>query len=64
VIGIIWFCTFMIFRQAPEWDNMEELVWANSFEMGYQKHPPLPTWVLYPLTMIFGKVVWLPYALG
>jgi len=64
VIGMIWFCTFMIFRQAPEWDNMEELVWANSFEMGYQKHPPLPTWVLYPLTMIFGKAVWLPYALG
>ena len=54
----------MIFRQAPEWDNMEELVWANSFEMGYQKHPPLPTWILYPLTLIFGKVVWLPYALG
>ncbi|WP_281970444.1 MULTISPECIES: glycosyltransferase family 39 protein [unclassified Polynucleobacter] len=64
MIGMIWFCTFMIFRQAPEWDNMEELVWANSFEMGYQKHPPLPSWVLYPLTMIFGKVVWLPYALG
>ena len=64
MIGIIWFCTFMIFRQAPEWDNMEELVWANSFEMGYQKHPPLPSWVLYPLTMIFGKVVWLTYALG
>ncbi len=54
----------MIFRQAPEWDNMEELVWANSFELGYQKHPPLPTWVLYPLTLIFGRVTWLPTALG
>ena len=64
MIGMIWFCTYMIFRQAPEWDNMEELVWANSFEMGYQKHPPLPTWLLYPLTIIFGKAVWLPYALG
>jgi hypothetical protein len=30
---------------------MEELVWANRFELGYQKHPPLPTWLLYPLTI-------------
>ena len=64
LIAFIWFFTFMIFRQAPEWDNMEELVWANSFELGYQKHPPLPTWILYPLTLIFGRVIWLPTALG
>ncbi len=43
---------------------MEELVWANSFEWGYQKHPPLPSWMIYPLTMVFGKVMWLPFALG
>ena len=43
---------------------MEELVWANSFEWGYQKHPPFPSWIMYPLTMVFGKVMWLPFALG
>ena len=43
---------------------MEGLVWASSFEWGYQKHPPLPTWVLYPLTIVLGKAVWLTYALG
>jgi hypothetical protein len=43
---------------------MEELVWSNSFEIGYQKHPPLPTWILYPFTMVFGKSMWLPFALG
>ena len=43
---------------------MEELVWANSFEWGYQKHPPLPSWFLYPLTIVFGKMMWLPSALG
>ena len=64
LIGLIWFCSFVIFRQAPEWDNMEELVWANSFELGYQKHPPLPTWLLYPLTLIFGRQMWLTICLG
>jgi 4-amino-4-deoxy-L-arabinose transferase-like glycosyltransferase len=64
LIGFIWFCAFMLARTAPEWDNMEELVWANSFELGYQKHPPLPTWLLYPLTYVFGKQMWLPVMLG
>ena len=54
----------MLIRQAPEWDNMEELVWANSFELGYQKHPPLPTWLLYPLTMVFGREMWVTFFLG
>ncbi|MEI7532298.1 MAG: glycosyltransferase family 39 protein [Betaproteobacteria bacterium] len=64
LISIIWWLSYILFRDAPEWDNMEELVWANSFEIGYQKHPPLPTWILYPLTKVFGKVLWLPIALG
>jgi 4-amino-4-deoxy-L-arabinose transferase-like glycosyltransferase len=63
-IGVIWFISFMVFRSAPEWDNMEELVWANSFEWGYQKHPPFPVWIIYPFTIIFGKAMWLPFALG
>ena len=43
---------------------MEELVWASSFELGYQKHPPLPSWLLYPATLLFGKAVWLTFAMG
>ncbi len=64
LIACIWFFTTVVTRHAPEWDNMEELVWASSFELGYQKHPPLPSWIIYPLTMLIGKVLWLPFALG
>jgi 4-amino-4-deoxy-L-arabinose transferase-like glycosyltransferase len=64
LLACIWFFTTLSIRNAPEWDNMEELVWASSFEWGYQKHPPLPSWIIYPLTMLFGKVIWLPFALG
>jgi len=64
LISCIWFFTTLLIRKAPEWDNMEELVWASSYEWGYQKHPPLPSWLIYPLTMLFGKVIWLPFVLG
>jgi hypothetical protein len=64
LIACIWFFSTIITRHAPEWDNMEELVWASSFEWGYQKHPPLPSWIIYPITMLTGKVIWLPFALG
>lgn len=64
IIGLIWFIALNLSHQAPDWDNMEELVWASSFELGYQKHPPFPSWLLYPATLLFGKSVWLPLAMG
>ncbi|WP_254873126.1 MULTISPECIES: glycosyltransferase family 39 protein [Oxalobacteraceae] len=51
-------------HRAPDWDNMEELVWASGLEWGYYKHPPLPTWILYGLVSIFGRPVWLTFFTG
>lgn len=64
LIGFIWFIAKTLSHQSPDWDNVEELVWANSFEIGYQKHPPLPTWLLYPATLIFGKSMSLSFFMG
>ncbi|MCB5362375.1 glycosyltransferase family 39 protein [Pusillimonas sp. CC-YST705] len=58
---LLWAGLVGVTHQAPDLDGMEELVWASSFEWGYYKHPPLPTWFLYPLTWLFGKPVWLPF---
>lgn len=35
-------------------DNIEEFVWAQSFEAGYWKHPPLPSWLLRATIQAFG----------
>lgn len=35
-------------------DNIEEFVWAQSFESGYWKHPPLPSWMLRTAIQVFG----------
>jgi hypothetical protein len=61
---LLWTGLSGISHRAPDLDNMEELVWGNAFEWGYYKHPPLPSWVLYCLTSVFGRPVWLTFFAG
>lgn len=58
---LAWTLLTGISHSAPDLDNMEELVWGNVFEWGYYKHPPLPSWLLFGLTRIFGRPVWLTF---
>ncbi len=45
-------------------DNMEQFNWAHSLELGYWKHPPLPTWLIaLPIRLIGFSVYW-TYALA
>lgn len=60
----LWSVFTGISHRAPDWDNMEELVWASGLEWGYYKHPPLPSWILYGLVSIFGRPVWLTFFTG
>ncbi|MBF8179710.1 glycosyltransferase family 39 protein [Herminiimonas contaminans] len=60
----LWTLSAALSHKAPDWDNMEELVWAGSLEWGYYKHPPLPTWLLYGLLQIFDRSVWITFFAG
>lgn len=60
----LWTIFTGISHRSPDWDNMEELVWASGLEWGYYKHPPLPSWILYGLVSIFGRPVWLTFFTG
>lgn len=61
---LLWSGLTGISHRAPDLDNMEELVWGNVFEWGYYKHPPLPSWLLFGLTSLFGRPVWLTFFAG
>lgn len=61
---VLWTVLCGVSHRAPDLDGMEELVWASSFELGYYKHPPFPSWVLYALTSVVGKPVWLTFFAG
>ena len=45
-------------------DNIEQFVWSHSMELGYSKHPPLPTWLMGLATRLVGPHWWLANALA
>lgn len=61
---LVWTLSVSFFYPTPPWDNVEELFWAGSFEFGYYKHPPLPSWIMGVLVRIAGREPWLTYAAG
>lgn len=61
---LLWTILMAISHKAPDLDGMEELVWSASFELGYLKHPPLPSWVMAALTSVVGRPAWLSFAAG
>jgi len=58
---LLWLLLTTFTHRAPHWDNMEEIVWAQSFQWGYYKHPPFSTWVYTFWTSIFGQHFWVTY---
>jgi len=60
----LWTVLCAISHKAPDLDGMEELVWAASLELGYTKHPPLPSWFMHLATEVLGRPIWLPFLMG
>ena len=48
-------------HRAPPWDNIEQLVWTQSLQWGYYKHPPAPTWWMFFWTELLGRHVWVTF---
>ena len=42
-------------------DTVEMLYWGHEWELGYHKHPPLPSWICEALTVLAGGAVWPTY---
>lgn len=63
-MALVWTVAISFFYPSPPWDNVEELFWAGSFELGYYKHPPLPSWIMGVLVRLAGREPWLTYAAG
>ncbi|NLY27301.1 MAG: glycosyltransferase family 39 protein [Alcaligenaceae bacterium] len=60
----LWTLATALSHTAPDLDGMEELVWASSLELGYHKHPPLPSWIMHGLVQVFGREVWVTFFAG
>ncbi|MEZ5607183.1 MAG: glycosyltransferase family 39 protein [Burkholderiaceae bacterium] len=58
---LVWTLLPAISHRAPPWDNIEQLVWTQSLQWGYYKHPPAPTWWMYFWTELLGRTVWVTF---
>ncbi len=55
LLTLPWALAPILFSHNIELDSVEQLLWSSSFELGYYKHPPFPTWLTIVFTSVFGK---------
>ena len=61
---VLWVVLAGLVNSAQFPDSIEQFVWAQSFEWGYWKHPPLLTWLLASAIHVFGFWTGWTYALA
>lgn len=60
----LWFALPVLFDAVLTSDNEEELRWASHLAWGYEKHPPMPSWIIHAFTRVFPPTLTLTFALG
>lgn len=63
-VVVIWALWAAYFNTAQFGDNIEQFNWAQSLELGYHKHPPLPSWLLRAVIELWGPSVYWAYLLA
>ncbi len=64
VYGVVWLAIHWVTALAAPGDNVEQLIWIRSLELGYFKHPPMPTWIMAASAAVVGPSIGLTYVLG
>ena len=64
MIVVLWALWAAYFNTAQFGDNVEQFNWAQSLELGYHKHPPLPSLALGLMIRIFGPSLYWAYSLA
>lgn len=49
---------------APPDDSLEQVLLSQELRPEYGKHPPLPTWILFAFSRVFGASIGATYLLG
>lgn len=62
--GAAWMTDLVLTSSSAPADNIAQLLWVQSLEWGYYKHPPLPTWLLRLPVAMFGRHVATSYLMA
>ena len=55
LFALAWVAMLVATSASPPADNIEQMVWVQSLQWGYYKHPPFPTWLYWIAARIFGS---------
>lgn len=61
---LVWLAYLSAVTSNAPVDNIEQLTWVRSLEWGYFKHPPLPTWLIWPAVQLQGLHAHTSYFMG
>ncbi len=62
--GAVWGGVLALTNASPPADNIAQLLWQQSLEWGYYKHPPLPSWLLRLAVLPLGPHIGTSYLLA
>ncbi|MTW12764.1 hypothetical protein GM658_19330 [Pseudoduganella eburnea] len=57
---LMWGIAAWLGYSSTELDSAEQLSWATGLELGYWKHPPMPSWIMHGALMLFKPSIVLP----
>lgn len=60
----LWFGLPVLCGAVPPSDNVEELQWSSHLAWGYEKHPPMPSWIIHAFKQVLPPTITLTFALG
>jgi 4-amino-4-deoxy-L-arabinose transferase-like glycosyltransferase len=62
--ALVWSVVLIFGSYTPPSDNIEQMLWVQSLQWGYHKHPPFPTWLYWLPAHFFGNRPATTYALA
>lgn len=60
----VWGVLSGVLAVSPPDDSLEQVLLSQDLRLGYGKHPPLPTWILFAANRLFGASIGSTYVLG
>ncbi len=60
---VVWTATATLTKPNPPIDVVEQVFWGHEWQLGYTKHPPLPSWICGAVAAVTGRALWAQYML-
>ncbi|MGA2621789.1 MAG: glycosyltransferase family 39 protein [Thermoguttaceae bacterium] len=60
---VVWTAIPTLTKPNPPIDVVEQVLWGHEWQLGYTKHPPLPSWICGAAAAVTDRALWAQYML-